>query len=170
MKCTECVVGKYANTSCGLRSDTLCLDCPNKIPALAHYELQSNVSLIAQLNSHIDDDTNLVRNYDCWWRCDETLVFDIETRACKCPVGYYYNNKTSDDLMKFDVSKQQYRPVGCVPCGQCPGTGMWWWNLDGMRHACPFVWPRTPRAGRHKSEAEKLSTKELPSTRTHNCK
>ena len=47
MKCTECVVGKYANTSCGLRSDTLCLDCPNKIPALAHYELQSNVSLIA---------------------------------------------------------------------------------------------------------------------------
>ena len=139
------MVGKYANTSCGLRSDTVCLDCPNKIPALTHYAPQSNVSSIAELNSHIDDDTNLIRNYACWWRCDETLVFDIETRACKCPAGYYYNNKTSDDLMKFDVSKQQYRPVGCVPCRQCPGTRMF----------SSFFCPRTSRAGRDKSEAEK---------------
>ena len=100
--CTACEVGKYVNISCGLDFDALCLDCPNAIPALAHYELGFNVS-----------------TYACWWSCDEGLVYDSKTRTCECPAGFYYDD--SDDPNKFDVDLQAFLPVGCVECQQCPG-------------------------------------------------
>ena len=45
--CGRKVCKHFVRPEIRLYTDTLCLDCPNKIPALAHYELQSNVSLIA---------------------------------------------------------------------------------------------------------------------------